>query len=59
MNSTFVCIKVDREERPDIDSLYMTMSQILTGQGGWPLNMILTPDKNQYSHLHIYQNIQK
>ncbi|WP_287950247.1 thioredoxin domain-containing protein [Acidiplasma sp.] len=45
MNSTFVCIKVDREERPDIDSLYMTMSQILTGQGGWPLNMILTPDK--------------
>ncbi len=45
MNNTFICIKVDREERPDIDNLYMTMSQIMTGQGGWPLNVILTPDK--------------
>ncbi len=45
MNDTFICIKVDREERPDIDNLYMTMSQIMTGQGGWPLNVVLTPDK--------------
>ncbi|WP_337859985.1 thioredoxin domain-containing protein [Ferroplasma sp.] len=45
MNETFVCVKVDREERPDIDSLYMTLSQVMTGTGGWPLNMILTPEK--------------
>ena len=45
MNSTFICIKVDREERPDIDSLYMTLSQVMTGTGGWPLNIILTPDR--------------
>jgi uncharacterized protein YyaL (SSP411 family) len=45
MNSLFVCIKVDREERPDIDSLYMTFSQVMTGTGGWPLNIILTPDR--------------
>ncbi len=45
MNKTFVCIKVDREERPDIDNEYMTMSQVMTGSGGWPLNIILTPDK--------------
>ncbi len=45
LNNTFVCIKVDREERPDIDNIYMTMSQMMTGSGGWPLNIILTPDK--------------
>ena len=45
MNNTFICIKVDREERPDIDNLYMTFSQVMTGTGGWPLNLILTPDK--------------
>lgn len=45
MNDLFVSIKVDREERPDIDSAYMTVSQMMTGTGGWPLNIILTPDK--------------
>ncbi|WMT51972.1 MAG: thioredoxin domain-containing protein [Ferroplasma sp.] len=45
MNDTFVCIKVDREERPDIDNLYMTFSQVMTGTGGWPLNLVLTPDR--------------
>jgi len=45
MNRNFVCIKVDREERPDLDNFYMTASQILTGSGGWPLNMIVTPDR--------------
>lgn len=45
MNDLFVSIKVDREERPDIDSAYMTVSQIMTGTGGWPLNIIMTPDK--------------
>ena len=44
LNKTFVCIKVDREERPDVDDLYMTVCQLLTGRGGWPLNVLLTPD---------------
>lgn len=44
MNREFVSIKVDREERPDIDSLYMSAVQAMTGQGGWPLNVFLTPD---------------
>ncbi len=45
LNDLFVCIKVDREERPDIDSAYMTVSQMMTGTGGWPLNIIMTSDK--------------
>jgi uncharacterized protein YyaL (SSP411 family) len=44
MNENFVCIKVDREERPDIDSIYMDAAQAMTGQGGWPLNAFLTPE---------------
>ena len=44
MNDNFVCIKVDREERPDIDSIYMTAVQTLTGQGGWPMTVFMTPD---------------
>lgn len=44
MNSQFVPIKVDREERPDIDSIYMQALQLMTGQGGWPLNVFLAPD---------------
>src|SRR6266545_3579913 len=44
MNATFVSIKVDREERPDIDSVYMRVSQLLTGGGGWPLTILMTPD---------------
>ncbi|MFA7248042.1 MAG: thioredoxin domain-containing protein [Dehalococcoidia bacterium] len=44
MNDAFVCIKVDREERPDIDAVYMTFTQALTGQGGWPMTVFLTPD---------------
>ncbi|MHB1663366.1 MAG: thioredoxin domain-containing protein, partial [Thermoplasmataceae archaeon] len=45
MNETFVCIKVDREERPDVDSFYMSISIAERGSGGWPLNLILTPEK--------------
>ena len=48
MNSNFVNIKVDREERPDIDSVYMTYTQALTGQGGWPMTVFLTPDKKPF-----------
>jgi uncharacterized protein YyaL (SSP411 family) len=45
MNATFISIKVDREERPDIDSVYMRVSQLLTGGGGWPLTILMTPEK--------------
>ncbi|MDT5090264.1 MAG: uncharacterized protein QOG47_2971 [Mycobacterium sp.] len=44
MNSRFVCIKVDREERPDIDAVYMNATVALTGHGGWPMTCFLTPD---------------
>ena len=44
LNEHFVSIKVDREERPDLDEIYMTAVQLLTGQGGWPLTVFLTPD---------------
>ena len=44
MNEHFVCVKVDREERPDIDDLYMTSIQLLTGRGGWPLNCFALPN---------------
>jgi uncharacterized protein YyaL (SSP411 family) len=44
LNKHFVSIKVDREERPDVDKIYMTTVQLITGQGGWPLNCFLTPD---------------
>jgi uncharacterized protein YyaL (SSP411 family) len=48
MNEAFVSIKVDREERPDIDSVYMKACQVMTGTGGWPLTVILTPDKKPF-----------
>jgi len=48
MNQTFVCIKVDREERPDIDNIYMTLCQMMTGRGGWPMTIIMTPDKRPF-----------
>ncbi|OAQ39898.1 thioredoxin [Pedobacter psychrophilus] len=45
MNQFFVCIKIDREERPDIDQIYMTAAQLMTGRGGWPLNCFCLPDQ--------------
>ena len=45
MNESFICVKVDREERPDIDALYMEAVQTMTGHGGWPLNVFLTPEQ--------------
>ncbi len=48
MNKFFVCIKVDREERPDIDQIYMEAVQILGVNGGWPLNVFLTPDQKPF-----------
>ncbi len=44
MNKYFVCVKIDREERPDIDQIYMDAVQLLTGRGGWPLNVFTLPD---------------
>ncbi|NPC91353.1 thioredoxin domain-containing protein [Bacillus sp. WMMC1349] len=48
LNEKFVSIKVDREERPDVDSIYMTICQMMTGQGGWPLNVFLTPEQKPF-----------
>jgi len=48
INENFIPIKVDREERPDIDQIYMTVCQAVTGTGGWPLTVILTPDKKPF-----------
>jgi uncharacterized protein YyaL (SSP411 family) len=45
MNEAFINVKVDREERPDIDGIYMTVAQMATGQGGWPLTIVMTPDR--------------
>ena len=48
LNEHFISIKVDREERPDIDQLYMPVCQMLTGQGGWPLTIVMTPEKEPF-----------
>ncbi len=48
MNETFINIKVDREERPDVDHIYMTVCQMMTGAGGWPLTILMTPDKKPF-----------
>ena len=49
MNDRFVYIKVDREERPDLDAVYMNATRALTGQGGWPMTCFLTPDGKPFS----------
>ena len=48
MNKWFVCVKVDREERPDIDNVYMSVTQMMTGRGGWPMTVVMTPDKKPF-----------
>jgi uncharacterized protein YyaL (SSP411 family) len=48
LNNHFICIKVDREERPDVDSVYMNVCQALTGSGGWPLTIIMTPEQKPF-----------
>ena len=74
LNAHFVSIKVDREERPDVDKIYMTFVQATSGQGGWPLNVFLTPDRKPFfggtyfppdgrggrpGFLHLLQQIQQ
>ncbi|MBN1827809.1 MAG: thioredoxin domain-containing protein [Deltaproteobacteria bacterium] len=48
LNEAFICIKVDREERPDVDKVYMAVCQALTGSGGWPLTIIMTPERKPF-----------
>ncbi|AFV05941.1 thioredoxin domain-containing protein [Dehalobacter sp. CF] len=48
LNRSYIPVKVDREERPDIDQLYMTYCQVMTGAGGWPLTVLMTPDKQPF-----------
>ncbi|MBI5362440.1 MAG: thioredoxin domain-containing protein [Planctomycetes bacterium] len=48
MNAHYVCIKVDREERPDVDQVYMSVTQAMTGSGGWPMTVVMTPDKKPF-----------
>jgi len=48
MNEVFICIKVDREERQDIDNIYMRVCQMMTGSGGWPLTILMTPEKKPF-----------
>jgi len=48
LNEFFICIKVDREERPDIDEVYMAVTQAMTGAGGWPMTVLLTPEKKPF-----------
>ena len=48
LNESFVCIKVDREERPDIDQLYMSYTQAVTGSGGWPMTVVMTSEKKPF-----------
>ena len=48
LNENFVCVKVDREERPDLDAIYMLSVQLVTGRGGWPMSVFLTPDARPF-----------
>ena len=48
MNDLYVSIKVDREERPDVDAIYMAAVQALTGSGGWPMSVWLTPEREPF-----------
>ncbi len=59
LNESFVAIKVDREERPDLDSIYMNAVVALTGQGGWPMSMFLTPDGKPFYGGTYYPNTRR
>lgn len=59
LNKYFIPIKVDREERPDIDSLYMDVCMMINGSGGWPLNLFLTPDRKPFFALTYIPRYQR
>ncbi len=48
LNEHFVSIKLDREQRPDLDDVYMTVTQAMTGRGGWPMTVVMAPDKRPF-----------
>ena len=54
LNENFISIKVDREQRPDIDSIYMSVCQMMTQRGGWPLSIFMTPDKKPFFSLNNF-----
>ena len=56
LNRAFIPIKVDREERPDVDAVYMAASIAMNGSGGWPLTVLLTPDQKPFWAAHIFRN---
>lgn len=56
MNQLFVNIKVDREERPDIDALYMDAVQAMSSRGGWPMTVFMTPDGHPFLAAHTFRN---
>ena len=56
MNEHFVNIKVDREERPDLDAVYMEAVQMMTGSGGWPMTVFLTPDGRPVLRRHLFSS---
>ena len=56
MNQHFVCIKVDREERPDVDQIYMDALHLMGQRGGWPLNIFLTPDQLPFFWWNIFSS---
>ena len=59
MNDTFINIKVDREEMPEVDHLYMSVCQAMTGRGGWPLTIVMTPKKKPFFSGTYFPKIKK
>jgi uncharacterized protein YyaL (SSP411 family) len=59
MNEHFVNIKVDREERPDVDSIYMSAVQAMTGQGGWPMTVVMTPGAEPFFGGTYYPKVER
>ena len=55
LNKHFICVKLDREERPDIDKIYMTFVQATTGGGGWPMSVFMTPEQKPFLAAPISQ----
>ena len=54
INQNFVAIKVDREERPDVDAIYMKAVHLLRGRGGWPMTVVMTPDREPFLLEHTF-----
>ena len=57
LNEHYICIKVDREERPDLDNVYMSVTQMMTGRGGWPMTIIMSPQKFPFLPACVFSQI--